>query len=135
MGRSGHTARQRADIAVFEGSLWSQRDIDGLFAVGGHAGAVGSNHSRVDDAEPNFGLRPTRAAASRTVTRGEPYVTVFTPAAFPRASGDFWQQLGDLLGYLRFVILLGRAEALLREMGTDPGVVRMLPQGGRDGLR
>ena len=56
----GHTARQGADVAVFEGPLGPQADLDRLLAFEGD----------VDDAEPDLGLGPSRAA-SNTVTFGD----------------------------------------------------------------
>jgi hypothetical protein len=68
----GHAPRQDANVVVFEGPLRAQCDLDGLFVVGGHMGAVGTVNGDVDDAKPDFRLGPARAATSRTVTFGEP---------------------------------------------------------------
>ncbi|MCI0652518.1 MAG: ATP-binding protein, partial [Planctomycetes bacterium] len=69
----GHPARQGADVAVFEGPLGPEGDLDGLFAVGGHVRAV---HGDVEDAEPDLGLGPAWAAASNTVTFGEHLLSI-----------------------------------------------------------
>ena len=43
----GHTARQGAHVAVFEGPFGPQCDLDGLSAVGGNGRAVGFVHGDV----------------------------------------------------------------------------------------
>jgi hypothetical protein len=68
----GHSARQGADVAVLEGPVGPQGDLDRLFAVGGHGRDVMAFQGGVDDAEPDLGLSPARAAASNTVTLSEP---------------------------------------------------------------
>ncbi len=70
----GRPARQGADVAIPEGGFWPKGDFDGLFAVGGRMGTVGAVYGDVDDAEPDFRLGPASAAASSTVTLGEPNV-------------------------------------------------------------
>ena len=66
----GHPARQGADVAVFEGPLGSKGDLDRLFAVGGHGGAVVAFLGDVDDPEPDLGLRGAPAAVSRAAHLG-----------------------------------------------------------------
>jgi len=75
----GHAPRQDANVVVFEGPLRAQGNLDGLFAVGVHMGTRGALNGDVDDAEPDLRLGPARAATSRTVTAGEPFV--IEPAA------------------------------------------------------
>jgi len=46
-----HPARQGADVAIIEGPLWSEGDLDGLFAVSGHSGATLGILGEMDDPE------------------------------------------------------------------------------------
>ncbi len=72
----GHAPRQGAHVAVFERPLGPEGDLDRLFTVGGHGPAVAGVHGDMDDAEPDLGLGPAWAAASNTVTFGEPFATI-----------------------------------------------------------
>lgn len=66
----GHPARQAAHVAVFEGPLGPQGDLDRLFAVGGHGRAVRAVHGDMDDAEPDLGLGEAGPAVSRPIHSG-----------------------------------------------------------------
>lgn len=69
----GHPAREATGVAVFEGPLGPQSDLDCLLVVCGYGAAVRPVQGNVDNAEPNFRLSPSRMSASRTVTVGEPF--------------------------------------------------------------
>jgi len=80
MTRSAATRRVRVPMLPFSKAPFGpQGDLDGLFAVGSHMGAVRAIRGHVDDAEPDLRLGLARAATSRTVTAGEPFV--IEPAA------------------------------------------------------
>ena len=50
----GHPARYGANVAVLKGPVRPQRDLNGLFAVGGGTSDVLKGY--VDDSEPHFGF-------------------------------------------------------------------------------
>ncbi len=68
---AGDFGLKGAYVAVFKGPLGTQGDLDRLFAVGGHWGAVVADFGNMDYTEINLRLDPTRAG-SHTVTFGEP---------------------------------------------------------------
>jgi len=49
------TPRQGADVAVFEGPLQSEGDLDRLFAGGGHSAAALALQGDMDDAKTDLG--------------------------------------------------------------------------------
>ena len=57
---------------MLKGTLGPQGDLNGLFPVGGY-GAVAGVQGDVYNAEVDLRLGPPRAAASNTVTFGEPF--------------------------------------------------------------
>jgi hypothetical protein len=72
---SAGTRRVRVPMLPFsKAPLGPQGDLDGLFAVGGHGGAVVAFQGAVYDTEPDLRLGPSWAAASSTVTPGEPNI-------------------------------------------------------------
>ena len=74
-----HPACQCTDVAIFEGPLGPEGDLDGLFAIGGHGVALLTLDGPVDDSEVDLRLDPSRAGSS-TVTFGEPVVTRTEPS-------------------------------------------------------
>ena len=54
---SDHPARRGADVAVFEGPLGLEGDLDRLFPIGRHGATVVAFLGDVDDPEPDLGLR------------------------------------------------------------------------------
>jgi hypothetical protein len=72
-----HTSFQGAHDPGLERTLGPQGDFHRLFAVGGHRGPIRALLGDMDDPEPDLGPGPSGpAAASRTVTFGEPVVWV-----------------------------------------------------------
>ena len=65
-------------VAVLKGTLGPQGDLDQLFAVGRHRGAVVAIPGGMDDPEVDLGLDPSWAG-SQSVTYGEPNITVCEP--------------------------------------------------------
>lgn len=63
--------RQSANVAVFEGPLGPEGDLDRLFAIGGHRGATVAILGEMDNPEVDLRLDPP-GAGSNTVTLGDP---------------------------------------------------------------
>ena len=64
---SGHLARQDADIAVLEGPIWPQGDLDGLFA--GFRTTFDVVGRYVDNAKPDFWHGPSELIEGNSGTR------------------------------------------------------------------
>jgi len=70
VNQSRFLARQGSDIAVFEGIFGLKSDLNHLFAVGCHRGALVADLCDMDDPEIDLRLDPPRAG-SQSVTFGE----------------------------------------------------------------
>lgn len=66
----GCSQLEGADVTVLERPLGPQGDLDGLFAVGGHWGAVMANLGEMDDPEVDLRLERTHSLRRTRIPRG-----------------------------------------------------------------